>query len=806
MKALTTAGLTKLIQLIKSSFISNTDTVTTNTVTLATVATSGSYNDLSNQPTIGNGTITFTQGGVTKGTITANQTGNSTIAFDAGGGGGAVDSVNGQTGVVVLTASDVGALPDSTTIPTMTSQLTNDSGFITNSALSGYATESWVNNKGYITGITSSDVTTALGYTPYNSTNPNGYITSSALTNYVTTDTAQDISGRKTFLGEKAIYFKQSATTNKLGFTLYNPSSTELGAFEWRPSTIGSGALLNINVPYSSSNYVGFRYWGTAVNIVAPKVATAGNYYIPTHITNGSTTVTASNNGTVNISTLLPTIPTIGNGTITINQGGTQKGTFTVNQSGNTTINLDAGGGGTVDQTFDGTSANAQSGVAIAGAGFLQNTAGASGSLAILGTTSYNYAIALGDSANANDTSAIAIGYSAYANYPQTIALGISAQTTAAGTVAIGGNATATAARAHAFGYLSEASASEATALGYEAKATASGALQIGTGTNNTANTLQVSSYTLLDTSTGLIPDARISTNIARTTAIPDISTKQDTLVSGTNIKTINNTSLLGSGNIDTKEIFIAEYNVTPFADIKTAYDAGKTILCIGNGTESTAISVMCKYRYITQGGTGECTFYSALGYVIFTATAKLAQGTTTWESGFTALSTYDLSNVSSIDSSSAVATALNGKADTDLSNLSATGQAVIDGQWVDVDQSIISSATSLNGSTGLTYRVDLPNDGHKYEVMIRGAGYANSTAGNDLWILVTGNQDSMARYMCRARAGTAGTFAGIGTVICTMSYVASSEKNLTLSRSTSWNGSCSELKVIAYRRIGTNS
>ena len=28
---------------------------------------------------------------------------------------------------------------------------------------------------GYITGITSSDVTTALGFTPYNSTNPNGY-------------------------------------------------------------------------------------------------------------------------------------------------------------------------------------------------------------------------------------------------------------------------------------------------------------------------------------------------------------------------------------------------------------------------------------------------------------------------------------------------------------------------------------------------------------------------------------------------------------------------------------------------------
>lgn len=46
-------------------------------------------------------------------------------------GGGAVDSVNGQTGEVVLTAADVGALPSSTVIPDSTSDLINDSGFIT---------------------------------------------------------------------------------------------------------------------------------------------------------------------------------------------------------------------------------------------------------------------------------------------------------------------------------------------------------------------------------------------------------------------------------------------------------------------------------------------------------------------------------------------------------------------------------------------------------------------------------------------------------------------------------------------------
>lgn len=50
--------------------------------------------------------------------------------------------------------------------PASTSTLTNKSGNISQ----------WTNDASYLTGITSSQITTALGFTPYNSTNPSAYI------------------------------------------------------------------------------------------------------------------------------------------------------------------------------------------------------------------------------------------------------------------------------------------------------------------------------------------------------------------------------------------------------------------------------------------------------------------------------------------------------------------------------------------------------------------------------------------------------------------------------------------------------
>lgn len=104
------------------------------------------YNQLTNRPSINGNTLSGNQSSSQLGLYGINnqppypvtsvngQTGDITIAT-----GGNVDSVNGKTGVVVLNADDVGALPSTTEIPSKTSQLENDSGYITNSALTGYA-------------------------------------------------------------------------------------------------------------------------------------------------------------------------------------------------------------------------------------------------------------------------------------------------------------------------------------------------------------------------------------------------------------------------------------------------------------------------------------------------------------------------------------------------------------------------------------------------------------------------------------------------------------------------------------------
>lgn len=79
--------------------------------------------------------------------------------------------------------------------------------------------------------------------------------------------------------------------------------------------------------------------------------------------------------------------------------------------------------------------------------------------------------------------------------------------------------------------------------------------------------------------------------------------TVQETLVSGTNIKTINNTSLLGNGNIDIEDVFVATYGTTSYADVHAAIEADKVIVL--DAPVGTVVP-----SKIMQGGGSEYVFF----------------------------------------------------------------------------------------------------------------------------------------------------------------------------------------------------
>lgn len=114
--------------------------------------------------------------------ITGQPTDNANLATALAGKVPTSRTINSKalTSDITLTASDVGALPDSTVIPTVNNATltiqkngttvntftANASSNVTANITVPTKTSDLTNDSGFITGITSSDVTTALGYTP----------------------------------------------------------------------------------------------------------------------------------------------------------------------------------------------------------------------------------------------------------------------------------------------------------------------------------------------------------------------------------------------------------------------------------------------------------------------------------------------------------------------------------------------------------------------------------------------------------------------------------------------------------------
>lgn len=145
----------------------------------------------------------------------------------------------------------------------------------------------------------------------------------------VTTDTAQNITGTKTFVGSKKVGFKQSTANDKLGFTLYGNTGTERGYLEFNPTNTVDGVtgLMTIGNYATSAaglTQVGFRRYSNisgasgAYNLLMPMVADARtpfsltttyqNFYLPLGFTDGTTTVKTAKSGLVDLSPLLASL------------------------------------------------------------------------------------------------------------------------------------------------------------------------------------------------------------------------------------------------------------------------------------------------------------------------------------------------------------------------------------------------------------------------------------------------------------------------------------------------------------------
>jgi hypothetical protein len=153
---------------------------------LATVATSGSYNDLSNKPTIptvNNATLTIQKNGTKVKTFTANASSNVTanitvptktsdITNDSWYITKSVSDLTNYTPTTwlatVATSGSYTDLSNKPTIPTKTSQLTNDSSFVSSSSLATVAT-SWsyndLSNKPTIPTVNNSTITFTQNWT-----------------------------------------------------------------------------------------------------------------------------------------------------------------------------------------------------------------------------------------------------------------------------------------------------------------------------------------------------------------------------------------------------------------------------------------------------------------------------------------------------------------------------------------------------------------------------------------------------------------------------------------------------------------
>lgn len=299
---------------------------------LSTVATSGSYNDLSNKPTIptvNNGTLDIQVNGTSIGTFTANQDNNTTaniVVPDSATWGNITGTLSNQTDLQdaldakqdILTSDNAGSGISIETVDGVV-KINNTK----NSA-------EWGQIGGDINQQT--DLKTALD----NKQNKLTQVQLDAVNSGITNGLVAKISTNETTINDHIANTSNphSVTKEQIGLSnvdntsdLSKPISTATQtALNGKQETLVSGT--NIKTVNGSS-------------LLGSGNITIGDAVDSVNGQTGAVVLTASDVGALPDSTV---IPTVNNSTISFTQGGVSKGSFTLNQASGATIELDAGG------------------------------------------------------------------------------------------------------------------------------------------------------------------------------------------------------------------------------------------------------------------------------------------------------------------------------------------------------------------------------------------------------------------------------------------------------------------------------
>ena len=363
---------------------------------------------------------------------------------------------------------------------------------------SGLSTSELTNDAGFISGISSSDVISALGYTPYNITNPNGY-QANVIESISVNNTAQTVTNKNVNITVPTT----AADVNAL------PSSTKYGA-SLSLSINSTTYVMTAQLKDQDGNNL-----GTAQTIDLPleSVVVNGEYdsvhkKIVLTLQSGSTVefsvadlvsglqteITSTNKldaDLVDDSTSTNKFVTASDKTTwSGKQDALVSGTNIKTVNGNSLL---GSGNVTIDSLPDQTGNSGKflktNGTTASWANGLENLSTAEQSVSILGTGSTlgSGCINIGTRSNTK-YGGIALGYEA--SCTGNIGVAISQGTVSAGTGSV--------------------------AIGYNAKANTGYAIQLGGGSNNTAYTLQVYNYRLMD-SDGTVPEARLADTTSAT-------------------------------------------------------------------------------------------------------------------------------------------------------------------------------------------------------------------------------------------------------------------------------------------------